>query len=294
MERYDVAIIGTGPAGVSAALTAKNRNLSILLLGSRQMSEKVAKAHEIRNYPGLPMVKGQELAAAFRDQLKVMDIPVTEKRIGAVYAMGDYFALQAGEEMIEAKTVILATGVVMAKPLPGEEELLGRGVSYCATCDAPLYRGRTAAVIGYSPREETEAAFLAGVCSKVIYFPMYREEPELPETVEVIREAPEEILKRETGPAVKTAAGEYEADGVFVLREAVAPAQLVPGLETDGAHVKVNRRMETNLPGVFACGDLTGTPYQYIKAAGEGNVAAISAAAYIEQKRKTEGGKQNG
>ena len=286
MERYDVAIIGTGPAGVSAALTAKNRNLSILLLGSRQMSEKVAKAHEIRNYPGLPMVKGQELAAAFRDQLEKMEIPVTEQRIGAVYAMGDYFALQAGEEMIEAKTVILATGVVMAKPLPGEEELLGRGVSYCATCDAPLYRGRTAAVIGYSPREEAEAAFLSSVCSTVTYFPMYADKTDQPDAGEVIREKPAEIRKTDTGLQVKTAEGEYSADGVFVLREAVAPAQLVPGLETDGAHVKVNRRMETNLPGVFACGDLTGTPYQYIKAAGEGNVAAISAAAYIEQKKK--------
>ena len=286
MERYDIAIIGTGPAGVSAALTAKNRNKSILLLGSRQMSEKVAKAHEIRNYPGLPFVKGEDLAAAFRDQLDRMEIPVTEKRIGAVYAMGDYFALQAGEEMLEARTVILATGVVMAKTLRGEEQYLGRGVSYCATCDAPLYRGRTAAVIGYSPREEAEAAFLAGVCSKVIYFPMYKEETDLPESVEVIRETPEEILKQETGLAVKTAAGEYKADGVFVLREAVAPSQLVPGLETDGAHVKVNRRMETNLPGLFACGDLTGRPYQYVKAAGEGNVAAISAAAYIDKKAK--------
>ena len=286
MERYDIAIIGTGPAGVSAALTAKNRNKSILLLGSRQMSEKVAKAHEIRNYPGLPFVKGEDLAAAFRDQLDRMEIPVTEKRIGAVYAMGDYFALQAGEEMLEARTVILATGVVMAKTLSGEEQYLGRGVSYCATCDAPLYRGKTAAVIGYSPREEAEAAFLAGVCSKVIYFPMYKEETDLPESVEVIRETPEEILKQETGLAVKTAAGEYKADGVFVLREAVAPSQLVPGLETDGAHVKVNRRMETNLPGLFACGDLTGTPYQYVKAAGEGNVAAISAAAYIDKKAK--------
>ena len=285
-ERYDIAIIGTGPAGVSAALTAKNRNKSILLLGSRQMSEKVAKAHEIRNYPGLPFVKGEELAAAFRDQLDRMEIPVTETRIGAVYAMGDYFALQAGEEMLEAKTVILATGVVMAKTLPGEEELLGRGVSYCATCDAPLYRGRTAAVIGYSPREEAEAAFLAGVCSKVIYFPMYAESTELPQTVEVIREKPEGILKAETGLKVKTAESEYPADGVFVLREAVAPGQLVPGLETDGAHVKVNRKMETNLPGVFACGDLAGTPYQYVKAAGEGNIAAISAAAYIDKKAK--------
>ena len=285
MERYDIAIIGTGPAGVSAALTARNRNKSILLLGSRQMSEKVAKAHEIRNYPGLPFIRGEDMAAAFRDQLDQMEIPVTEKRIGAVYAMGEYFALQAGEEMLEAKTVILATGVVSAKPLPGEEALLGRGVSYCATCDAPLYRGRAAAVIGYSPREEAEAAFLGEVCSRVIYFPMYPEETDLPETVEVIREKPVEIRKTEGGLIVQTTEGEYSADGVFVLREAVAPAQLVPGLETDGAHVKVNRKMETNLPGVFACGDLTGTPYQYVKAAGEGNVAAISAAAYLDRKQ---------
>ena len=286
MERYDIAIIGTGPAGVSAALTAKNRNKTILLLGSRQMSEKVAKAHEIRNYPGLPFVKGEELAEAFRNQLDRMEIQVTEQRIGAVYAMGDYFALQAGEEMLEAKTVILATGVVSAKPLPGEEALLGRGVSYCATCDAPLYRGRAAAVIGYSSREESEAAFLSEVCSRVIYFPMYPGEPDLSDRVEVIREKPVEILKAENGLKVKTAEGEYAADGVFVLREAVAPAQLVPGLETDGAHVKVNRKMETNLPGVFACGDLAGTPYQYVKAAGEGNVAALSAAAYLERNHK--------
>ena len=293
MERYEIAIIGTGPGGVSAALTAKNRNKSILLLGSRQMSEKVARAHEIRNYPGLPFVTGEEMAAAFRDQLERMEIPVTEKRIGAVYAMGDYFALQAGEEMLEAETVILATGVVQAKPLPGEEALVGRGVSYCATCDAPLYRGRKTAVIGYSPREEAEAAFLSEVCSEVLYFPMYSGETALPETVKVIRETPAEIRKAEAGTEVVTAEGTYAAAAVFVLREAVAPGQLVPGLETEGPHVRVNRRMETSLPGVFACGDLTGTPYQYIKAAGEGNIAAISAAAYIDRKKRN-GGKENG
>ena len=188
--------------------------------------------------------------------------------------------------MLEAKTVILATGVVSAKTLPGEEALLGRGVSYCATCDAPLYRGRAAIVIGYSPREEEEAAFLSGVCSKVTYFPMYPDGTDLPDTVEVIREKPVEIRKGEGGLTVQTAEGEYSADGVFVLREAVAPAQLVPGLETEGAHVTVTRKMETTLAGVFACGDLTGTPYQYVKAAGEGNVAAISAAAFLERMSK--------
>ena len=288
MERYDIAIIGTGPAGVSAALTAKNRNKSILLLGSRQMSEKVAKAHEIRNYPGLPFVKGEEMAAAFRDQLDRMGIEVTEKRVGAVYAMGDYFALQIGEKMTEAEAVILATGVVQANPLPGEKELLGRGVSYCATCDAPLYRGKTAAVIGYSPREEAEAAFLSEVCSQVTYFPVYREETALPENVRVIREKVTGIAQEDGKRIVRTENGTWPADGVFVLREAVAPDTLVPGLETEGAHVRVNRKMETNLPGVFACGDLTGTPYQYVKAAGEGNIAAISAAAYIDSKRRNE------
>ena len=285
MERVDIAIIGTGPAGVSAALTATNRNKSVLLLGSREMSEKVAKAHEIRNYPGIPMVKGSDLAAAFRDHLDRAGIAITEKRVGAVYAMGDYFALQIGEEMAEARAVILATGVVQANPLPGEKELLGRGVSYCATCDAPLYRGKTAAVIGYSPREEAEAAFLSEVCSEVSYFPMYKEETSLPEKVRVIREKVTGIAQEDGRRIVQTEKGTYAADGVFVLREAVTPDTLVPGLEAEGPHVRVNRKMETSLPGVFACGDLTGTPYQYIKAAGEGNVAAISAAAYIDTKK---------
>ena len=281
-ERVDIAIIGTGPAGVSAALTAANRNKSTLLIGSQEMSEKIVRAHEIRNYPGLPAVKGTEMAEAFREQLDSMGIRITEGRVGAVYAMGDYFALQIGEEMAEAKTVILATGVVQAKPLPGEKEMLGRGVSYCATCDAPLYRGKAAAVIGYSPREEAEAAFLSEVCGEVTYFPVYAEETHLPEKVRVVREKVTGLEQQDGRRIVRTENGTYEADGVFVLREAVAPDTLVPGLETEGAHVTVNRKMETNLPGVFAAGDLTGLPYQYVKAAGEGNVAAISAAVYLD------------
>ena len=150
MERYDIAIIGTGPAGVSAAITAKVRGKRLILFGAKAMSDKVEKAHSILNYPGLPNVTGAQLAQAFSNHLESMDIPITEKQVTAVYAMGDYFAIQTPEEMIESRTVILAAGVVTAKALPGENEFLGRGVSYCATCDAHFYRGKTVAVLGYS------------------------------------------------------------------------------------------------------------------------------------------------
>ena len=282
MERYDIAIIGTGPAGLSAAITATIRNKKVLLLGSRDLSGKLSKAHEIQNYLGFPAVKGEDLAAAFQKHIADMGISITEKRVSAVYAMGDYFALQAGEDMVEATAVILATGVVQGKPLPGEEELLGKGVSYCATCDAPLYRGKTAAVIGYSPREEAEAAFLSEVCTEVLYFPVYKEETDLPASVRVIRDKVTGVENQDGKRLVRTADNSYTVDGVFILREAVSPGQLVPGLPTEGPHVTVNRKMEAGIPGVFACGDIVGTPYQYIKSAGEGNVAALSAVSYLD------------
>ena len=281
MERVDIAIIGTGPAGVSAAITATIRNKKVLLLGSRELSGKISRAQEIRNYPGLPAISGGELTRRFREHLDSMGIEITEKRVAAVYAMGGYFALQAGEDMIEARTVILAGGVLQGKPLDGEEEMVGRGVSYCATCDAPLYRGKTAAVVGYSPREEAEAAFLSEVCSEVLYFPVYNGETKLPDSVKVIREKVTGVGQADGKRIVHTEGGDYPVDGIFVLREAVAPGQLVPGLQTEGPHVVVNRQMETNIPGVFACGDIAGTPYQYVKAAGEGNAAALSAVRFL-------------
>ena len=160
--------------------------------------------------------------------------------------------------------------------------LLGRGVSYCATCDAALYRGKNVIVIGYSAKEEAEAEFLSGMAAHVTYIPMYNEPAELPEKVSIVREKPVEIKAEGGVKKVVTDRGEYEADGIFVLRDAISPGQLVPGLETDGSHVTVDRKMCASLPGCFAAGDIVGTPYQYIKAAGEGNIAAISAAAYVD------------
>ena len=292
--RYDVAIIGTGPAGVSAAITAKVRNKSVLLIGSGDISDKVAKAHSIRNYPGLPDIAGSELAAKLQEHLRQMEIEITDRKVTMVYAMGDYYSLQIDQEFIEATSVILAIGVSFGKPLPGEDENLGRGVSYCATCDGALYRGKEAVIVGYAPKEEADARFLSELADKVTYIPVYKKD-EMPAdpaqlfpgigNIEVVIAKPAAIEKRDGKMVLTTDQGEIISDGIFLLRESVSPGKLVPGLELDGNHVKVDRGMAANLPGLFAAGDITGTPYQYIKAAGEGNVAALSAVSYIDSRK---------
>lgn len=286
MERYDIAIIGTGPAGLSAAITAKIRNKKILLIGNPNFSDKVQKAHQIQNYLGLPAISGKDLAKAFENHINSMDITITEGKVNAVYPMGSYFGLQVSQDIYEAETVIVATGIVTGKAFKGENELLGRGVSYCATCDAPLYRNKTVAVIGYSPKEESEAEFLAEVCEKVLYIPMYKEETKLSDKVTIINEKPTAVIGENKVKSLQTEKNNYEVDGIFILRDSIPPSQLVSGLEIKDNHIVVNLQMETNIKGCFACGDVVGRPYQYIKAAGQGNIAGLSAVAYLDAKRK--------
>ena len=279
---YDIAIIGTGPAGLEAAITATIRKKNIILIGSKNSSVKVEKAHTVLNYLGLPEIPGSEMAQRFLDHAASMGVSITEDQITAVYSMGSSFVLQGAKNSYEASSVILATGVVNGKPYPGEEKYLGRGVSYCATCDGAFYKGKTVAVIGGSPKEEDEAKFLCDYAAKVLYFPLYKDEVSQG-GYEVVREMPQEILGEMKVTGLKTNAGVHTVDGVFILREAIAPGQLVPGLETVGPHVKVNIDMSTSLPGVFAAGDIAGLPYQYIKSAGQGNIAALSAVNYLTQ-----------
>ncbi len=287
MERADIAIIGTGPAGVSAAVTAKLRNKSVLLLGRPELSAKMALAQGIRNYTGLPDVTGAELAGRLSAHLAAMGVEVTPGQVGGVYAMGDYFALQVGQDVYEARSVILASGVVSGKPLPGEQELLGRGVSHCATCDGHLFRGKTVAVVGYGPESWQEALYLGEVCARVLYlFGRAHEVPQVPHglPIEVVDDRPVRI---EGDGGVRTLVGRtasYEVDAVFVLRDAVSADQLVMGLETDGAHVVCDLQMRTNIDGLFVAGDIAGKPYQYIKAAGQGNVAALSAVEWLARR----------
>ena len=282
MNRYDIAIVGSGPGGLEAAITAKIRNKDIVLFGNKDLSLKITKAAEIKNYLGFPDITGENLAKAYNEHLQKMDININYSRINAVYAMEDYFALQSADEMFEAKSVIISTGVVTGKTVPGENENLGSGVSYCATCDAALYKGKEAIVVGYSSKEEEEVIFLAEKAKKVTYLALYKNVPFLAENIEVIEGGlPREVIKNEDRLTLVTNKGSYTADGIFFLRDAISPEKLVPGLLIEEGHIAVDRSMRTNIEGVFACGDITGKPYQYMKAAGEGNVAALSAVSYL-------------
>lgn len=282
----DCIIIGSGAAGISAALTLKANGKNFIFLGSHSLSEKIEKAESIRNYPGLSNVTGKAFVAALQAQLSDMDIAITEEKVIGVYALNGKFgvATQQGN-YYESKSVILACGVESVKTIDGETEFAGRGVSFCATCDGALYKGKTIAVFCTSKRLEHEIGYLADFAKKVYLIPMYKPVEIERENIEIIRKMP---IKIDGDKRVDTLIFKDQAlkiDGLFSLRESVSPATLVNGLEMENGHVRVTRNMQTNLVGLFAAGDCTGRPYQYTKAAGEGNVAAHAVSEYLSLTR---------
>ncbi|MBC6004661.1 NAD(P)/FAD-dependent oxidoreductase [Paeniclostridium hominis] len=283
--RYDIAIIGSGPAGISAAINATIRNKKIILFGNDDLSAKLVKAPSIDNYLGFYDISGKDLRDKFKTHLDEMKIEITKAKINNVYSMGDYFSLMAGDEMFESSAVIIATGVEYGKPIKGEEEFLGKGVGYCATCDAPLYRDKKVAVIGYNHEAEEDANFLSEIASKTYFIPMHKNELNLNENIEVIKDFPLEIKGDKLVNKLQLRNQELDVDGVFVMKDSASPKALVPGIETEGVHIKVNINMETNIPGCFACGDCAGKPYQYLKSAGQGQIAALNAVSYLDKKK---------
>ena len=293
---YDCAIIGTGAAGVSAALTLKALNKNFILIGNPSLSAKIRKAEKIKNYPGLPAVSGGDMSAVFSSQLQTENIAVIGGKVNGVFPIDGGYMLACGQDMYEAKTVILASGVETVKPIGGEKEFLGRGVSYCATCDGFLYRGKVIAAVVSSKEEEHEVEFLSKFASKVYLFPLYKEVGVRAENVEVLSGMPVRIEGGERVSGIITNGGTVAVDGVFMLKDSTAGDGLIKGLEVAEGCVKVDRSCATNLAGVFAAGDCTGRPYQYAKAVGEGNVAAHSVNAYLnalkQKKKETEAEKQ--
>lgn len=283
--RYDCIIIGSGPAGLSAAINLKTYNKNFLWFGNAMLSEKVQKAEMVTNYPGLPAVTGKELADAFLKHKESLGLEIIDKIVSSIYDMGGYYNVMAENQFFETDSIILAMGVVAANQYPGEADFVGRGVSYCATCDGALYKGKKIAVISTSKRFEHEIEFLADLAEQVYLFPFYKECAIERDNVEMTKKAIKEIKGGFRADTMLLGDGEeLQVDGVFIMRNAIAPTTLFNKLEVEDGHIGVNRKMETNVKGVFAAGDCTGKPYQYTKAVGEGNIAAHSVIEYLGEK----------
>lgn len=282
-ESYEMAIIGCGPAGLSAALNAQVRKKKFILLGTNFCAPKMHTSPWIDNYLGEFHLTGKELREKFLRHVQDMGIRVEQKRVDAVYPVEKGYAVQCGSEDISARTVIVAIGIDYAKALKGEEEYVGKGVSYCATCDGPLFRKKTVAMLVYSKDGLDEVKYLSEICQEVLLFPMFQGDlSSLPQNVIVNHAKPVEIGGNGFADRIVTDQGVVLVDGVFLFREVVSPGRLVPGLEALDGAIQVNKNMETNLPGLFAAGDCTGKPFQLAKAVGEGQVAALSAVHYLD------------
>lgn len=280
---FDVAIIGSGPAGISSAINCKIRNKSIVLFGQNELSHKVEISEKINNYPGLPNISGKELNAKMREHLDSMGIEITEERITGIYNMKDKFTLLANRKMFEARSVILCLGAETIKPLPNERELLGRGVSYCATCDGMLYKDKKIAVFCDNADGEEEVEYLSDLASEVYYSHKFTSKIDKA-NVTHLKSRITAVIGDGKVSGIELADGtNLDVDGVFFIKQAVSADVLLNKLEVQNGSIVVDKNMKTSIDGCFAAGDCTGTPYQIAKAVGEGNIAAHNAVKYLSE-----------
>lgn len=280
--RYDIIILGSGPAGLSAAVAARGRDKSVLVVGNRWQDSPLARAERVDNYLGLPGVTGMELLEQFHRHAEEVGADFVLGRVISLMAW-DGFHLTVGSELYEGTALILAPGVVRQAKYPGESEYLGRGVSYCATCDGMLYRGKPIAVVGRSGDAPREASYLKSLGCQVVYVAAQRPDS-LEEDIPFIQANRLAITGEQTVTALVADGVSIPCSGIFILRDAVAPTDLIPQLATQEGAIQVDRSMATNIPGVFAAGDCTGGPLQVSKAVGEGLIAALSAAEFLERR----------
>ena len=263
---FDVIVIGGGAAGTSAAMTLRNRGKSVAVVSNRPETGSLYKAEWVTNYPGLPPMSGAEMTALFLRQLEESGARIIQGRALSVMPMGEIFGVAVGSDYYMCSALILAAGITREKLYPGESEFLGMGVSYCATCDGMLYRGKTVAVVGGGEEARHDADFLESIGCRVLRFE---------------KNLRYEIRGGAKADTLLTGGEEHKVDGIFIIKDTVSVTKLVPGLVYENGAVAVDRKQATSVPGVFAAGDCTGKPFQLAKAVGEGNVAALSAVDYI-------------
>lgn len=285
---YDAIMIGSGPAGLSAALYTSRAGLSTLVIGKDRGA--LEKADRIENYFGMAEpVSGCELVENTKTQAKNLGVDLVEDEIFHISWNG-HFILEGKSGTYEALTVLLATGTGRKTvKIKGLKELEGRGVSYCAVCDAFFYRGRDVAVLGNEDYAIHEMSQILPVVKSVVLLTDGKElKAEVPEGVRVIRKPLLSVDGTERVEGITFEDGSsIAAEGLFVALGSAGAMELArkAGAFTEGQNIKVNEKMETNIPGLYAAGDCIGGLLQISTAVGEGAQAAMSMIPFVRRQK---------
>ena len=282
MKKYDVIVIGAGPAGISASIYIKRANKHVLVLYTGQ--SELEKAEKIDNYYGFEDgITGKELYTKGIEQAKNLGIEIKKVEVLGIENNEKSFNVKTENEDIQAKTLIIATGNKKLKPnIPGIEEFEGKGVSYCAICDAFFYKNKNVAVIGNGKFAVNEAKELSHIANKVTILSNGLKKPEC--EFEVNTKKIKAILGDTKVKNVEFEDGEsMEIDGIFIALGEAGGSNFAKtlGIMQDGDNIKINEKMETNIPGIYACGNTTGGLLQICKAVYEGAQAGLSATNYV-------------
>lgn len=282
---YDVIIIGAGPAGISASLYTLRAGLSTLIIGKD--GGALEQTDKIENYFGTGgVISGKELLKLGRQQTETLGGTFLNEEVVAVEWL-DLFKVSTPINILHSKAVIIAAGSKRnSAKIKGIERLEGKGVSYCAVCDAFFYRGKDVAVLGSGEYALHEASALKDIVNSITLFTDGKEPgAAFPQDIKIITTPVEEIEGDERVSSVKTKDGNrYTADGVFVALGTAGAGEFAKklGLPTENSRIIVNPDKSTMIPGIFAAGDCIGGVLQIATAVGEGAEAALSAIKYIK------------
>ncbi len=297
-KTYDLIVLGGGPTAIGCAIYAARFALNVLIVG-KTFGGLIATTHLVENYPGIASTSGQGLMDMFKEHMNSLSIPYVSDEIRSIEKADDHFILHSFFQKFKAYTVCIATGSERKKlGIPGEEEFAGRGVSYCATCDGPFYKDKVVIVVGGSDSAAKEALFLSQNVKKVYIVyrgeeiraePINKKRVYENEKIEIIYKTNIVEIKGDT--SVKSVifdnGKEFDIDGVFIEVGSIPNSDLAKriSVKTDEKdEIIINRKSETNIPGIFAAGDVADAPFkQAITGVAEGVIAAYSAFDYVKK-----------
>lgn len=303
---YDVIIIGAGPAGFTAGIYAARREMKALIIG-KESGGQLIWAADIENYPGFSQIHNTDLIKKMEEHVKGLGVEIKNAEINRIEKKEDgTFVLYSNRDKYEAKTVIMAIGLTPRRlAIPGEEELSGKGVSYCANCDGPIFRNKIIAVVGGGNAAMDAAEIMSKIAKKVYLihrqeefraFAASLEEATARGNVEFILNSEVKEIIGSEGKVEKLKIfnnktnenSELAVDGIFIEVGRIANTDLIKGLaeRNEKMEILVNEKCATTCPGIFAAGDVTQVPFKQITiACGQGTIAALAAYQYIQEKQ---------